>query len=54
MVWQVVTLSGHSDCVFSVDFSPDGKHLVSGSKDNRVKIWDTETGAEVRKLECGL
>ena len=41
------TLTGHSDTVFSVDFSPDGKSIVSGSEDNLVKIWDAEPGAEV-------
>ena len=41
------TLVGHPDCVWSVAFSPDGTRIVSGSIDNLVKIWDTETGAEV-------
>ena len=45
--WQVFTLAGHSDLVSSVDFSPDGKHVVSGSHDKLVKIWNAETGAEV-------
>ena len=41
------TLTGHSDMVFFVAFSPDGTRIVSGSGDHLVKIWDTETGAEV-------
>jgi WD40 repeat protein len=44
---QVHTLTGHSDCVNVVAFSPDGNRVVSGSDDRLVKIWDTETGAEV-------
>jgi len=43
----VCTLTNHSGAVFSVDFSPDGKSIVSGSDDNLVKIWDAEPGAEV-------
>jgi WD40 repeat protein len=45
--WQVCTLSGHSDMVSAVAFSPDGKRVVSGSHDQLVKIWDADTGAEV-------
>jgi len=45
--WQVRTLTGHSDYVRSVAFSPDATRIVSGSADKLVKIWDAETGAEV-------
>jgi len=45
--WQVRTLTGHSGSVISVAFSPDGTRVISGSDDKLVKIWDTETGAEV-------
>ena len=32
--------SAHSDWVFSVAFSPDGKTIVSGSRDETIKVWD--------------
>ncbi|MDR0656484.1 MAG: hypothetical protein LBG22_09250, partial [Treponema sp.] len=44
------TLSGHTDGVISSAFSPDGKYIVSGSTDNTVKLWDTESGREIRTL----
>ena len=45
---QECTLTGHSGSVWSVAYSPDGKHIVSGSWDRTVKIWDAQSGEEVR------
>ena len=44
---QECTLTGHSFDVSSVAYSPDGKHIVSGSEDCTVKVWDAATGKEV-------
>ena len=30
----------HNDAVRSVAFSPDGRTIVSGSRDNTIKVWD--------------
>jgi COMPASS component SWD3 len=46
----VRTLRGHTSSVLSVAFSPDGRLLASGSDDQTVKLWDVETGQEVRTL----
>ena len=35
----------------SVAFSPDGKHIVSGSEDKTLQLWDTETGEMLQTLE---
>jgi len=40
-------VAGHSGTVNSIAISPDGKRVVSGSDDKRVKMWNAETGAEV-------
>ena len=49
-LWDVTTgqvkttLTGHTDDVFSVVYSPDGQTLASGSSDNTVRLWDVTTG----------
>lgn len=35
---------GHKDFVLSVALTPDGKWVMSGSKDRGVQFWDPETG----------
>src|SRR5436190_3145764 len=45
------TLEGHSRQVTSVIFSPDGSRVASGSGDNTVRVWDTQTGDCERTLE---
>lgn len=37
-------LTRHSEPVYSVSFSPDGKYLASGSFDKCVHIWSVDTG----------
>ncbi|GCL44500.1 serine/threonine-protein kinase [Microcystis aeruginosa] len=44
------TLTGHSDSVQSVVYSPDGGYLASGSGDTTIKIWEVATGKELRTL----
>lgn len=45
------TIRGHSGCVKSLAFAPDGKILASASNDNTIKLWDVLTGKELASLE---
>ncbi|MEE1323966.1 MAG: PEGA domain-containing protein, partial [Bacteroidales bacterium] len=44
-------LNGHSDLVYSVAYSPDGTKIISGSRDDNIKIWDANTGQCLKTLE---
>jgi TIR domain/WD domain, G-beta repeat len=56
VLWDVATrrvlktLSGHTDKVQSVAFSPDGKLLASGGNDHLVFLWDLGGAQPGRKL----
>ena len=38
----IIQLLGHTDDVTSVAFFPDGKQLMSASKDGTIRVWDIE------------
>ncbi len=44
------TLSGHTDRILSIAFSPEGKYLASAGKDNTVVLWEIRTGKMVFRL----
>ncbi|WP_315784698.1 NB-ARC domain-containing protein [Fischerella sp. JS2] len=46
------TLTGHTNWVFSIAYSPDGLTLASASHDQTVRIWDVKTG-ECRHICVG-
>jgi WD40 repeat protein len=35
---------GHTSFVTSVAYSPDGSHIVSGSRDSTIRVWNPTTG----------
>jgi WD40 repeat protein/transcriptional regulator with XRE-family HTH domain len=47
---ELLTLSGHTDEVLAVIFSPDGARLATASADGSVKLWDAASGQEMLAL----
>jgi WD40 repeat protein len=45
VVWH-----GHESRVCCVSYSKDGTKVVSGSKDNTVRVWDSVNGKELKKF----
>ncbi len=46
-----LTPKGHSNTVYSVSFSPDGKRIASASSDRTVKVWDAAAGQVILTLK---
>ena len=50
--WRVEhVLQGHTDQVSGAAFSPDGRHIVTSSRDGTARVWDSETGRELNVLK---
>ena len=48
-------LQGHTERIWSVAFSPDGRQLATGSDDNTARVWDLSTGETIVLLKvCTL
>ena len=48
---EVLNSAGHTQPVPCVCLSEDGSHVVSGSLDGTVRLWDTQTKHEYRRVE---
>ena len=46
--------AGHNRHVYSVEFHPDGHELVSFDLMGIIKVWNLETGKEVRTIDAGV
>ncbi len=47
------TLTGHQDDVWQTAFGPNDSLLASASEDGTIRIWEVESGRELRKIEDG-
>ena len=48
---QIKKFFGHAHIISSLTFTPDGKHLLSGSYDQTMKLWNVSTGKEIKTFK---
>jgi WD40 repeat protein len=50
---QLAEMKGHTNTVYTLDISPDGRLAVSGSWDGTIRLWDLESRTEISRIEGG-
>jgi len=48
---QLIVQLGHANELTSVAFSPDGRSVLTGSKDMTARLWEAASGNEIRRFE---
>jgi WD40 repeat protein len=48
---EVGKLTGHTQWITCVNFSSDGKRLLSASYDGTLRIWDVKSGKELQQIQ---
>ena len=44
-------ITGHSDAINDLSFSPDSCHIVTCSSDGTIQLWDSENGKNLLKIQ---
>ncbi|MGD9679217.1 MAG: caspase family protein [Vulcanibacillus sp.] len=45
---ETIIQQGHTEYINSIDYSPDGKYILTGSGDKTAILWEIETGKQIR------
>jgi WD40 repeat protein len=44
---RLLVLQAHTSVVLTIQYSPDGRYLVTASEDGTARVWDANSGAEL-------
>jgi len=50
---EIASMKGHTEFIWGLAWSPDGKVVASASQDGSVRLWNMEDYSEIKKLETG-
>jgi WD40 repeat protein len=49
--WTLLhTLTGHTELIKPIRWTPDGQRIITGSADQSIKIWDASSGREINSI----
>ena len=48
---RIAGLIGHSGWILACAFSPEGKRILTAGSDSTARLWDAESGKEIRRFE---
>ncbi|KZV60934.1 hypothetical protein PENSPDRAFT_693838 [Peniophora sp. CONT] len=51
---DVLYQAGHASAVQAVLFTPDGSHIVSGSFDKTLRVWNARNGAQTMRMPLNI
>jgi len=50
----VINPQGHAGKIHNLVFTPDGNRLISISEDKTIRVWNAQTGTQVKKFESQI
>lgn len=48
---KIKTMEAGTTDVWTLDFSPDGKHVISGGNEGKILIFEVESGKQEQTLD---